>query len=278
MSASRTLAEARQAGLLALEGQVSLAALETDCLLAAATGLPRSHILAFPERTLSVDHARTYTALLLRRQQGEPIAHLLGQREFLDFTLKVDHRVLIPRPETEHLIEAALEQPATRALDLGTGSGCIAIALARAWPECRVQAVDCSAEALSLARENASALQAAQIEFVLGDWYAPVADERYDLIISNPPYIGRDEPELQQGDVRFEPTLALTAGVDGLTAIRQIIAGASARLEPGGRLWVEHGYQQAESVRQLMASHRLSGIETRRDLAGHERITGARAQ
>lgn len=278
MSATRTLAQARQAGLLALKGQQSSARSDVDCLLATATGLSRSQILAFGERLLSQDEDEQFSALLDRRQRGEPIAHLLGQRDFIDFTLKVAPCVLIPRPETEHLVEAALEQPADRVLDLGTGSGCIAIALARAWPESTIHAVDYSTEALAIAQQNAQALQVEHISFFTGDWYEPVAQYRYDLIVSNPPYIGLNEPELQQGDVRFEPSLALTSGTDGLSALRQIIAGAAARLNAGGRLWVEHGYQQAKAVRDLMAAHDLVNIETRDDLAGQERITGGRAQ
>ena len=278
MSVARTLAQARQAGLLALQGQQTRAAVDVDCLLTAATGLSRSQILAFGEQCLSDTEHKQYSALLARRQHGEPIAHLLGQRDFIDFTVKVAPSVLIPRPETEHLVEAALEQPAARVLDLGTGSGCIAIALARAWPASTVHAVDCSTEALEIAQQNAHELQADQIRFFVGDWYAPVSEQRYDLIVSNPPYIGLNEPELQQGDVRFEPSLALTSGTDGLSALRQIIAGAPARLVAGGRLWVEHGYQQAQTVRELMAAQHLVDIETRDDLAGQERITGGRTE
>ncbi|MBS3785209.1 MAG: peptide chain release factor N(5)-glutamine methyltransferase [Gammaproteobacteria bacterium] len=278
MSVTHTLAQARQAGILALQEQQTSAGLDVDCLLTAVTGLSRSQILAFDERLLSAHEYKRYTALLARRQRGEPIAHLIGYRDFIDFTIKVAPSVLIPRPETEHLVEAALEQPADRVLDLGTGSGCIAIALARAWPASTIHAVDRSPEALEIAQQNARALQADQIRFFAGDWYAPVAVQQYALIVSNPPYIGLNEPELQQGDVRFEPSLALTSGTDGLSALRQIIAGAPARLAAGGRLWVEHGYQQAQAVRELMAAQHLIDIETRYDLAGHERITGGRTQ
>lgn len=277
MSQTRTLAQARQAGAQALSNITELAALEADCLLAAVTGLQRTALIAFTERTITGDQYQTYTALLARRQAGEPMAYLLGQRAFRDFDIRVSPHALIPRPETEHLVEAALEQPANHVLDLGTGSGCIAIALARAWPQSHIHAIDCSADALTLARENAVLLNAKQIEFFLGDWYAPVYGHRYDLIVSNPPYIGCDEPELQQGDVQFEPSIALVAGNAGLSDLEQVIAGAAAHLNPGGRLWVEHGYQQAGRVRQLMHDYRLCRIETRCDLAGHQRITGAYA-
>lgn len=277
MSQTRTLAQARQGGAEALCNAGELAALEADCLLAAVTGLQRTAIIAFSERPINAEHDQAYRSLLARRQTGEPMAYLLGHRDFCDFSIRTSPHALIPRPETEHLVEAALEHPAQQLLDLGTGSGCIAIALARAWPQSRVHAVDCSADALTLARENASLLNAKQIEFFLGDWYAPVAGCRYDLIVSNPPYIGCDEPELQQGDLQFEPPIALVADNAGLSALEQVIAGATAHLNPGGHLWVEHGYRQAEQVRQLMQDQQLCHIETRCDLAGHPRITGAHA-
>lgn len=277
MSHIRTLAQARQAGVQALCHAGELAALEADCLLAAVTGLQRTAIIAFSERPINAQHDQAYRSLLARRRAGEPMAYLLGHRDFCDFSIRTSPHALIPRPETEHLVEAALERPAQQLLDLGTGSGCIAIALARAWPHASVHAVDCSADALTLARKNAALLNAEQIKFFLGDWYAPVSGSRYDLIVSNPPYIGRDEPELQQGDVQFEPPIALVADNAGLSALEQVIAGARAHLSPGGRLWVEHGYRQAELVRQLMQDHQLCHIETRCDLAGHQRITGAYA-
>ncbi|TVO62358.1 peptide chain release factor N(5)-glutamine methyltransferase [Spiribacter vilamensis] len=271
-----TLGEAQRRGVELLAAARSDAEIDVDWLLTAATGLNNARRRAHPEDWMTETAWRRFRALLQRRYRGEPVAYLLGRRGFLDFDLVVTPAVLIPRPETEHLVEAALETPAARVLELGTGSGCIAIALARAWPAASVDATDCSAEALTVATQNAAILGVEGIRFLRGDWYEPVSGPRYNLIVANPPYIGEQEPEPDQDDARFEPRIALRAEEDGLAALRTIIAGAPDHLEPTGRLWVEHGFRQGPAVRDCLAAHGFEAIETRLDLAGHERVSGGR--
>ncbi len=270
----RTFAEACRHGRHTLAGSSPSPTTDAEHLLAYATGYDRVSFRAYPEREIDPSAWQQYRHLLKRRQQGEPVAYLLGWRGFMDFELAVDPRVLIPRPETEHLVEAALALSAQRILELGTGSGCVAIALAKAKPQAMIDAVDCSADALAVASANADRLAARNIRFIEGDWYGPVSTQRYDLIVSNPPYIGDDEPEPDQGDARFEPRLALRAGPDGLDAIRLIVENAPQHLNKNGWLWLEHGWQQGDAVRQALTRHGFSAIETRPDLAGHERVTG----
>ncbi len=261
-------------GKTRLAGCSESAGVDAEHLLASVTGLDRSALRAYPERPLEATAWADFQHLIEQRRQSLPVAYLTGERGFMDWRLHVDARVLIPRPETEHLVEAALEQPATSVLDLGTGSGCVAIALAKAWPKARIDAIDCSAEALVVAQMNLDRTATSSIRLLHGSWYAPLTDERYDLIVSNPPYIGNDEPHPDQGDAQHEPRGALRAGPTGLEAIAQIIQGAPDYLTPGGRLWLEHGYRQAAEVRDLLDKTGFIAIETRMDLAGHERITG----
>ncbi|MFP4906139.1 peptide chain release factor N(5)-glutamine methyltransferase, partial [Paraburkholderia sp. BR14261] len=237
---------------------------------------------------LALDAARVdaYSALEARRVQGEPIAQLVGAREFYGLDFDVTPDVLIPRPDTELLVEtalAALEGIALpRVLDLGTGSGAIAVALASSRPDARVWAVDRSAAALEVAARNAAKLLDAQrpggpLAFVPGSWYDTLdAALRFDAIVSNPPYIASGDPHLERGDLRFEPRGALTDEADGLTALRAIVAGAPARLAPGGVLWMEHGYDQAAAVRALLEDAGFKDVRSERDLAGIERISGGR--
>ncbi len=274
MNPAPTLASARKQGREQLAATSPSAGLDADCLLAQATGLTRVDFFAHPDRALTASAWHSYQVLLERRATGEPVAYLLGEREFMDFTLAVDQDVLIPRPETEHLVEAALREPAERVLDLGTGSGCVAIALARAWPRATIDAVDQSAAALAIAQRNAQSLGVSHIQFYQGDWYTPIGTQRYALIVSNPPYIGAHEPEPNQGDARFEPPQALRSGGDGLAALSTIIRNASAHLTQNGRLWVEHGYRQGPAVRALLEQAGFGQIQTEPDLAGHERISG----
>ncbi|MEX0372020.1 peptide chain release factor N(5)-glutamine methyltransferase [Spiribacter roseus] len=276
MTGAVTLAEARQRGQRMLDPVSVSAAVDADWLLGAATGQSAAQRRAHPEQPLAEPAWRRYQGLLQRRYRGEPVAYLLGRCGFMDFELVVTPAVLIPRPETEHLVEAALESPAARVLELGTGSGCIAIALGRAWPNARIDATDQSAEALTVANQNAALLGVDNLRLRQGDWYEPVGTARYDLIVSNPPYIGPAEPEPDQGDARFEPRAALRADESGLAALRIIIEGAAAHLEDAGRLWVEHGHTQGPAVREYLAAQGFEAIETRRDLAGHERISGGR--
>jgi release factor glutamine methyltransferase len=247
-------------------------------LLAHVLGQSRAWILAHDTDPLSEPVIHAFKALVARRLQGEPMAYLLQSREFMGHLFKVGPEVLIPRPETELLVTVALEQltgvDVATVLELGTGSGAIAIALAMVRPELDVLATDCSVKALQLAADNARRL-GATVRFAAGNWYgALIAGQTFDMIIANPPYISRDDPHLVRGDLRFEPRLALTDEGDGLEALRLIIAGAPAHLKPGGMLWVEHGWDQAPSVRALLTERGLRDVVSRCDLAGVERISG----
>lgn len=257
----------------------ALPRLELAVLLARVLGRSRAWLIAHDERALSEAEQIELTALVSRRQAGEPIAYLLGEREFMGHTFEVSPAVLIPRPDTETLVEALLAaipiQASTRILDLGTGSGVIAISLALARRGAEVVATDISEAALAIAQKNAQAL-GARVCFVHGAWFAPLASAgRFDIIVSNPPYIRPADPHLRQGDLRFEPTAALTDGVDGLEAYRQIIAAAPQHLKVGGSLWFEHGYDQSDAIAALLAQAGFSGIKTLKDLAGHPRVTAA---
>ncbi|WP_156414226.1 peptide chain release factor N(5)-glutamine methyltransferase [Bordetella sp. N] len=252
--------------------------LEARMLLEHVLQKPRSWILAHDTDPLPADAVRAYTVLAARRAAGEPIAYLLGEREFMGHMFKVGPDVLIPRPETELLVETGLEWlrgfDSLSVLDMGTGSGAIAISIALARPDVAVLATDYSLAALKVAAENSLRLKA-RVHFSPGSWYdALTAVKKFDLIVSNPPYISRQDPHLEQGDLRFEPRQALTDDADGLSALRTIIAGAPAHLKPGGALWVEHGWDQAPAVRELLTAAGLRGADSRRDLAGIERISG----
>ncbi|QGZ55685.1 peptide chain release factor N(5)-glutamine methyltransferase [Paraburkholderia acidiphila] len=263
-----------------------LPVLETRILLMHVLGWRRTELITRGDEALEASFVAAYRDLEARRVQGEPIAQLVGAREFYGLDFDVTRDVLIPRPDTEVLVETALAalegiaQP--RLLDLGTGSGAIAVALASARPDARVWAVDRSAAALDVAARNAAKLLDAQrpggpLAFVAGSWYDALEPAlRFEAIVSNPPYIASGDPHLEQGDLRFEPRGALTDEADGLTALRAIVAGAPARLVPGGVLWMEHGYDQAGAVRALLESAGFTDVRSERDLAGIERISGGR--
>lgn len=242
--------------------------------------LNRSHAWLEAHRDDPLDEALAaeMSALATRRAGGEPIAYLLGRREFYGRTFRVTPDVLIPRPETELLVERACRAVTGEAtiLDLGTGSGCIAITLALERPQAHLVAADLSAAALAVARDNASRLGAV-LDFVASDWFSALSPRCFDLIVSNPPYIAAGDVHLSQGDLRFEPAGALTDHADGLAAIRRIVAGAPAHLRPGGRLFFEHGHDQAEAVHTLLAAAGFDGIEQHRDLAGIVRVSGGAA-
>jgi len=227
-----------------------------------------------------VEHtlASAFATLCQRRLAGEPIAYLVGEREFYGLPLRCSPAALIPRPETELLVDLALVRLPlechARVLDLGTGTGAIALAIAHQRPLARITAVESSAEALALAQSNAAALRLAQIEFRQSDWYSALPSDRFDLIVANPPYIAAADAHLAQGDLRFEPRAALTPEGDGLAALRIIIGSAPRHLVPGGWLLVEHGWDQGEAVRALFAAAGFSAIATARDLGGQERVTG----
>lgn len=254
--------------------------LDAEVLLGHVIERSRAQLLARPELALAPASARHFRALITRRAQGEPVAYLTGWREFWSRRFRVTPATLIPRPETELLVELALERlPAgvpRRIADLGTGSGAIALTLAIDRPACRVTATDISRDALDIAGENAQRLGAENVEFRSGDWCAPLEGERYEMIISNPPYIDAKDPHLLQGDLPHEPLTALTPGDDGMEAIEQIASAAPAHLVRGGWLLLEHGYEQAAAVAALLERHGYTGIEQRRDIGGHIRAVAAR--
>lgn len=252
------------------------ARLDIELLLAAALGKNRSYLHTWPERIVTTEAAATFDSYLQRRRQGEPVAYILGQQGFWKLDLEVAPHTLIPRPDTELLVETALELlPATPAkvLDLGTGTGAIALALASERGGWQVTAVDRVAEAVALAERNRERLRLGNVRVLESHWFGALRGERFQMIISNPPYIRAADPHLVAGDVRFEPASALVAGDDGLDDLRTIIAQAPAHLEAGGWLLLEHGYDQAAAVRELLAKHDFEQIESREDLGGHERIT-----
>ncbi|MBN4667921.1 peptide chain release factor N(5)-glutamine methyltransferase [Pandoraea nosoerga] len=259
-----------------------LPALETRILLAHVLGWSRTQLITRDREPLAPDTVAAYRELRARRLAGEPIAYLVGTREFFGLTLSVSPAVLIPRPETELLVELALERlaarQAPRVLDLGTGSGAIALAIAHARPDAKVIALDRSDAALGVARENARRLGLTHVQWLASDWYAalPADTAPFDVIVSNPPYIVAGDEHLSRGDLRFEPVDALTDHADGLAALRTIVSGAPSRLVANGWLLCEHGYHQAADVRALCAAAGFADVVSERDLAGIERTTGGR--
>ncbi|WP_411849971.1 peptide chain release factor N(5)-glutamine methyltransferase [Stenotrophomonas sp. LGBM10] len=250
---------------------------EAELLLMHVLGHPRSWLFAHATDVLDADAVAAFQALLARRQAGEPVAYLLGRRGFWTLDLAVSPATLIPRPETELLVELALERlPLATPLavaDLGTGSGAIALALASERPQARIIATDASADALEVARRNAAANGLHNVVFVAGSWYAALAGQRVALIVSNPPYIASDDPHLLQGDLRHEPASALASGPDGLDDIRVIVAGAGAHLLPGGWLLIEHGWDQGAAIRVLFEQAGFDRVSTVRDLEQRDRVT-----
>jgi release factor glutamine methyltransferase len=254
------------------------ARIEVQCLLQDVLQVNRAYLLTHPEQPLTADQHARYIALFERRLHGEPIAYLLGEREFFALTFKVSPATLIPRPETELLVELALQhtpqQGECRVLDMGTGSGAIALSIAHARPNAEVVAVDASAAALEVAQFNTRQLGLVNVRLLRSDWFSALQDKRFDMIVSNPPYIAVNDEHLAQGDVRFEPHTALVSGEDGLDDIRRICAIAHEHLNPEGWLLLEHGYDQAARVRALLQQAGLAAVFSARDLAGIERVSG----
>jgi release factor glutamine methyltransferase len=249
---------------------------DARALLRSALGASDAHLIAHPQQLLTGPQRERFLAWVERRRAGEPVAYLIGEREFHGLAFRVTPAVLIPRPETETLVETALERlPADvprRVLELATGSGCIAVAIALQRPRAWVTATDASPAALAVARENA-ARHSVAIEFVESDWFAALAGRRFDLIVSNPPYVAERDPHLVEGGLRFEPRVALVGGADGLSCIRSIIAQARAHLEPRGALVIEHGYDQGARCRALLEEAGFPEVASRRDLSGIERVS-----
>ena len=253
--------------------QSPLDQLETRILLGHALGLTRVQLITRAEQVLDADAAARLGMLFERRLAGEPIAYLTGEREFHGLAFRVTPDVLIPRPDTELLVELACERlPRGGAvLDMGTGSGAIAVAIAHARPDARVSALDASAAALAVARSNAER-HGVRVDFLQSDWYAALAPQRFAMIVANPPYIVAGDSHLSQGDLRFEPVDALTDHADGLSALRAIVKGAPSFLDDDGWLLMEHGYDQAAAVRALLQG--WGDVQSWRDLAGIERVSG----
>jgi release factor glutamine methyltransferase len=250
---------------------------EAQILFGHATGVGRAWLSAHRDEAADPSAAEPFRELVRRRRAGEPVAYLVGKREFYGLEFRVTPDVLIPRADTETLVDAALEKLGERmqpdVLDLGTGSGCIAIAIAHERPAARVTAVDFSETALNVARGNALAI-GVDVELVPGTWFEPLARRRFDLIVANPPYVATGDPHLRQGDLRFEPATALASGADGLADIRIIVTHAPAYLREGGWLLFEHGHDQADDCRNLLRNTGFGEVISRADLAGLPRVAG----
>ncbi|WP_455427891.1 peptide chain release factor N(5)-glutamine methyltransferase [Dryocola sp. LX212] len=249
---------------------------DAEILLGFITGKARTFILAFGETVLTTAQEQQLDELLSRRVRGEPVAHLVGEREFWSLPLRVSPVTLIPRPDTECLVEQALARMPVEpcaVLDLGTGTGAIALALASERPDCSVTAMDLIPEAVELARENADRLGITNIRVLQSDWFSVLNGQRFSIIVSNPPYIDREDPHLAQGDVRFEPLSALVADNHGLADLHTLITSSRQHLEPGGWLLLEHGWQQAQQVRQLFHAAGFAEVETCQDYGGNDRLT-----
>lgn len=256
--------------------------IEVQMLLQRVLGVGRAYLLGHAEQVLDAVQLSAYEALLARRLRGEPMAYILGEREFFGLNFRLTQATLIPRPETELLVELGLQKllfhgergSKLRVLDLGTGSGAIALSIAHARPEVEVAAVDASEAALAVARENAQRLGIGNASFIHSDWFAALGAQRFDLIVSNPPYIAAGDKHLAQGDVRFEPLSALASGADGLDDIRRIAAQAGQFLEHGAYLLLEHGYDQAAAVREILKNNAFTSVFSAQDIAGIERVSG----
>ena len=260
------------------QASVPIDRVDVRALLRHACDVDDAYLIAHANDRLSNEQSAAFAALVARRAAGEPVAYIVGTREFFSLDFKVTPAVLIPRPETELLVEFALEhcdaEHTCSVLDLGTGSGCIAIAVAKHLPRANVVAADSSAAALAVARENATRHAIPNLELIESDWFAALASRRFDLIVANPPYVAAGDPHLSEGDLPAEPVAALVAGDDGLDCIRAIVEAAPRHLNRGSWLAIEHGYDQAERCRELLDAAGFHAVFSREDPAGVERISG----
>jgi release factor glutamine methyltransferase len=267
-------------GAALVQAQKEIDGVDARALLCSVLDCDAAYLIVHREVTLDPEKEAAFRERVARRVRGEPVAYLTGEREFYGLSLRVTPAVLIPRPETELLVEIALEKlpqdAAGDVLDLATGSGCVALAIATARPRLRVTATDASEDALAVARGNGARHGLGRVRFLASDWFAALEGGRFDLIVGNPPYVAAGDPHLAQGDLRFEPQQALVGGTDGLDCIRRIVSEASAHLEPGGWLLLEHGYDQGPACRKLLELAGFDAVFSRRDLAGHERVSGGR--
>ncbi|WON75113.1 peptide chain release factor N(5)-glutamine methyltransferase [Nitrosospira sp. Is2] len=252
--------------------------IDARMLLQHVLDVGHAHLIAHPARRLTARQAQSFRLLVARRVLGEPVAYLIGKREFYSLSFTVTPAVLIPRPETELLVDLSLERIpidfSCRVLDLGTGSGAVALAIAKHRPLACITAVDISADAVAIAKINAAQLNARNVRIFEGDWFRELGEERFDLIVSNPPYVAQGDPHLGQGDLRYEPDSALAAGRGGLECIESIVACAPAHLAWKGVLLLEHGYDQAQACRELLSKAGLGGVFSLPDFAGIPRVSG----
>lgn len=264
-----------------LKSSSDSARLDAEILLAHVLMKTRTYLYAYQDTLLTKAQWQTFQRLVCQRLLGMPIAYLIGTREFWSLSLKVCEDTLIPRPETELLVELILkllaDKPQARILELGTGSGAVSLACASEKPDWQITACDCSPAALQTAEENAARLGLTNICFYLSDWFENIAiHELFDAIVANPPYIAAKDPHLDMGDVRFEPTLALVSGEDGLTAIKHIIQHSLARLQPGGLLLLEHGFAQKSAVESMLNNYGYKHVQCWQDWQGNDRVSGGR--
>lgn len=280
LTLGQVLAREQSRLVQALSLEQAEARLEAQILLSGVLKKPRAYLLAHQADVFPPDQEACYLEWIERRLSGEPVAYILGEREFYGLVFKITHAVLIPRPETELLVELALarilDNESQRVLDLGTGSGAVAIALAKHRPYAAVTAVDQSAEALAIAQENAVRLEASNLRLLQSDWFGALDRQQFDIIVSNPPYVAKRDPHLEQGDLRFEPTQALVGGADGLECIRRIVEGAPQHLNHGGWLLFEHGFDQAERSREMLLAAGFAEVFSAPDLAGILRVSGGK--
>jgi release factor glutamine methyltransferase len=278
MTTNLATSELLSSAARALAGASDTPALDAQVLLAHVLGTSRARLISHADEERSETERAAYERLIEKRASGEPVAYVVGFKEFWSLRLAVSRAVLVPRPETELLVERALKimgAAAVRALDLGTGAGGIALALAHERPDWRITATDVSEAALAIARVNALALHLPQVEFLHGSWLDPLPGRAFDIILSNPPYVGEGDPALAARVLGYEPRAALTSGADGLADLRQIIRASPAHLARGGWLLLEHGTAQAGAVARELVVRGFRHVRSRRDLAGHERMSEA---